>query len=138
MVGDDEHITYIDTARGLWEELAKNSENTLEQIAVEGVGQSISKQIVGSWSQVTEKTQTNCSNVLSATPSITSYHLAYVTCSSSECNLITNNYSQNDNSFFTVIMLSEASLHGSGFNQVLSPFLATFGVKTALPTATPV
>ena len=39
------------------------AENTLEQIAVEGVGQNTLKQIGGWWS---ENTQSNCSNVYSA------------------------------------------------------------------------
>ena len=49
-VGDDEHIIYIDTdSIGLWREVVKNSENSLEQIAVKGVGQNTLKQIGGSW-----------------------------------------------------------------------------------------
>ena len=58
-VGDDEHITYIDTAikiLSLWEELVKNSE-TLEQIAAKGVGQNTLKQIGGSWSSYPKCTE---------------------------------------------------------------------------------
>ena len=87
----------------LWEELVKNSENTLEQIAEEGVDQNTLKQIGGSWSRVYQKIpraiaimcflhswQTPSTVFLTNSlhklkPSSLSMH---VTCSSPECNLI--------------------------------------------------
>ena len=52
-VEDDIHMTQQCKIVSLWEELVKNSENTLEQIAVEGVGPE------------NTCTLSNCSNVFS-------------------------------------------------------------------------
>ena len=55
----------------------------------------------------------------------------YVTCSSSECNLIANNCSQNDNSFFTVYRSLRVYIYSGVYDPLstLGKIEASFDVR---------